>query len=293
MTDFHGIFPYLVSPIDDASGRVRERVLRDLVEHLIRCGVHGLAPLGSTGEFAYLTFEQRGEIVRIVVDAAARRIPVVAGVAAFSTFDALRQAEAFVRLGADGLILILQQMFPVPPRGIERHFRSIAEAFPETSMTLYTNPGLLGCELPLDVLDTLSHIPNVEYVKDASGNTGRILTLLNRMGERIKVFSASAHIPMLVLQLGGVGWMAGPACVMPRECVRLYDLVREGRPKEALVEQRKQWAMNEAFTKYSLAACIKIALRLQGFDVGEAIAPQEPLSPEAVEDIRRALAQLG
>lgn len=292
MTDFHGIFPYLVSPIDDATGRVRERVLRNLVEHLIQCGVHGLSPLGSTGEFAYLTFEQRGEIVRIVVDAAAKRVPVVAGAAAFSTFDALRQAEAFVKLGVDGLILILQQMFPVPPRGIERHFRSIADAFPETSMTLYTNPGVLGSDFPLDVLEALSHIPNIEYVKDASGHTGRILTLLNRMGERIKVFSASAHIPLLVLQLGGVGWMAGPACVMPRECVRLYTLARQGRMAEALAEQRRQWAMNEAFTKYSLAACVKMALRLQGFDVGDAISPQEPLPPEAVEDIRHALAQL-
>ncbi len=85
MTDFHGIFPYLVSPIDAATGRVRERALRDLVDHVIQSGVHGLSPLGSTGEFAYLTFEQRGEIVRIVVDAAAKRVPVLAGVGAFST----------------------------------------------------------------------------------------------------------------------------------------------------------------------------------------------------------------
>ena len=79
MTDFHGIFPYLVSPIDEASGRVRERVLRELVEHLIGCGVHGLSPLGSTGEFAYLAFEQRQETVRIVVDAAAGRAAIAPG----------------------------------------------------------------------------------------------------------------------------------------------------------------------------------------------------------------------
>lgn len=292
MTNFHGIFPYLVSPIDASSGRVRELVLRKLVEHLIQCGVHGLSPLGSTGEFAYLSLEQRLEIVRIVVDAAAKRVPVLAGVAAFSTNDALRQAEAFSKLGADGLILILQQMFPVPPRGVESYFRAVAESLPQTSMTLYTNPGLLGGDISMDVIEALSHIANIEYVKDASGNTGRILTMLNRMGDRIRVFSASAHIPLLVLKLGGVGWMAGPGCVMPRECVRLYTLVREGRETEALEEQRRQWAINEVFTRYALAACIKTALQLQGFDVGDAIAPQEALKPEAVEDIRRALAQL-
>lgn len=292
MTNFHGIFPYLVSPVDEATGRVRERVLRELVEHLIACGVHGLSPLGSTGEFAYLSFEQRSEIVRIVIDAAAGRVPVLAGVAAFATNDAIRQAEAHVRLGADGLILILQQMFPVPPRAVEGYFRAIAEALPQTSMTLYTNPGLLGGDVPMDVLDALSHLANIEYVKDASGNTGRILSMLNRMGARIRVFSASAHIPLLVLKLGGVGWMAGPACVMPRECVRLYDLARAGKWDEAMAEQRRQWAINEVFTRYALAACIKTALQLQGFDVGNAIAPQEALKPEAVEDIRRALAQL-
>jgi len=292
MTDFHGIFPYLVSPIDETTGRVREGVLRELVEHLIGCGVHGLSPLGSTGEFAYLSFEQRGEIVRIVIDAAAGRVPVLAGVAAFATADAIRQAEAHARLGADGLILILQQMFPVPPRGIEGYFRAVAEAMPQTSMTIYTNPGLLGGDVPIDVLDALSHLANIEYVKDASGNTGRILSMLNRMGARIRVFSASAHIPLLVLKLGGVGWMAGPACVMPRECVRLYDLARAGQWDEAMAEQRRQWAINEVFAKYALAACIKTALQLQGFDVGDAIAPQAALKPEAVEDIRRALAQL-
>ncbi len=292
MTDFRGIFPYLVSPIDETTGRVRERVLRELVEHLILSGVHGLSPLGSTGEFAYLSFAQRSEIVRIVIDAAAGRVPVLAGVAAFATDDAIRQAEAYAKLGADGMILILQQMFPVPPRGIESYFRSVAQSLPQTSMTIYTNPGLLGGDVPMDVLDALSHIPNIEYVKDASGNTGRILTMLNRMGARIKVFSASAHIPLLVLKLGGVGWMAGPGCVMPRECVRLYDLALAGEWDAAMAEQRRQWAINEVFTKYALAACIKTALQLQGFDVGDAIAPQEALKPEAVEDIRRALAQL-
>ena len=79
---------------------------------------------------------------------------------------------------------------------------------------------------------------------------------------------------------------------MPRECVRLYDLVRAQRRDEALAEQRKQRAINEVFAKYSLAACIKAALRLQGFDVGEPVAPQQPLGPEAIEDIRRAPSRL-
>src|SRR5438067_12453528 len=101
--EFRGIFPYLISPIEEDSGRVRETALRALVDHLIASGVHGLSPLGSTGEFAYLTAEQRAEIVRVVGDQAAGRVPVVPGVAAFATDDARRQAERYLALGAQGL----------------------------------------------------------------------------------------------------------------------------------------------------------------------------------------------
>ncbi len=288
---FRGIFPYIVSPIEEGSGHVKEKVLRDLVEHLIARGVHGLSPLGSTGEFAYLSFEQRKEIVRIVVDAVEGRVPVVPGVAAFSTTDALRQAEAFVDLGADGLVAILQTMYPVSRSGLEGYFRAIAECVP-CPIVLYTNPGLGTADLSPDAIEALSQVKNIRYIKDASGNTGRILSILNRVGDRMGVFAASAHIPLLVFRLGGVGWMAGPACLLPAECVMLYELAKLGNWDEALVLQRKLWPANELFLKYSLAACIKAGLRIQGFDVGGPIPPQEPLKPEAFEEIRRTLTVL-
>jgi len=291
-SDWHGIFPYLVSPIDEATGAVREGVLRALVEHLIARGVHGLTPLGSTGEFAYLTFAQKRELVRIVVEAARGRVPVVAGVAAFASRDAVDQARAFVELGADGVVAVLQRMFPLDEAGAEAYFRAVAEAVP-CPVVVYTNPGLIGGDVTPAMVERLSAVPNIEYVKDASGETGRILSILNRCGDRIKVFSASAHVPLLVFELGGVGWMAGPACILPAECVRLYDLARSGRQVEALALQRRLWRVNEVFQRYSLAACIKAALTLQGFDVGGPIAPQRPLPPAAHEETAAALRWIG
>lgn len=292
MTNFSGIFPYLVSPVDNQSGRILEQSLRRLLEHLIDSGVQGVSPLGSTGEFAYLSAAQREEIVRIVLDQTAGRVPVVAGVAAFSTHEALAQAERYARLGVDGLVLIMQKMFPVSPRGQARFFADIAGALPEISMTLYTNPSLLGGDIPMAVLDELSHIQNIEYIKDASGNTGRILTMINRFGTRMRVFSASAHIPLTVFKLGGVGWMAGPACVMPKQCVELYQLAQSDDWDQALEKQKRLWRVNEAFTRYSLAACIKGALNIQGFDVGDPIAPQQPLNADAISELREILATL-
>lgn len=103
---FHGVFPYLVSPVDSA-GVVLDAVLGDLVEHLIGQGVHGLTPLGSTGEFAYLSWEQRQRVVQVVIEATAGRVPVVAGVASTATADAVQQAQAFAQMGADGILAIM------------------------------------------------------------------------------------------------------------------------------------------------------------------------------------------
>jgi 4-hydroxy-tetrahydrodipicolinate synthase len=284
---FRGIFPYLISPIDVSTGRVREQALRALVEHLIACGVHGLSPLGSTGEFAYLTLEQRVEIVRIVVDAAADRVPVVPGVAAFATDDARRQAARYLGCGAAGLVLMLQPFFPVTLAGIERYFQTVAESV-DAPICLYANPGLT-VDLPPALVGALSHVPNIRYYKEASGNTGRILSVMNLVGDRLQMFSASAHIPLVVFQLGGVGWMAGPACLLPRECVRLWDLSQAGQWDEALRLQRRLWRINGAFQKHSLAACVKAGLQVQGFDVGDPIPPQEPLSQQVLADVRGSL----
>src|ERR1700760_3504612 len=99
MADLHGVFPYLVSPID-AVGRIKTDVLGALCDDLIKAGVHGLTPLGSTGEFAYLDAEQRSAVVQATIEAAGNRVPVVAGVAATATADAIAQAKTYQKLGA-------------------------------------------------------------------------------------------------------------------------------------------------------------------------------------------------
>src|SRR5438876_4134824 len=288
MTDFHGVFPYLVSPID-ADGTVRAGVLGRLCDDLIGAGVHGLTPLGSTGEFAYLNGAQRAAVVQTTIEAAKRRVPVVAGVASTSTSDAVAQAKAYQKLGADGILAILEAYFPLGDAQVESYFRAIADAV-DIPVVIYTNPQFQRSDLSLDVIARLAAHPRIGYIKDASTNTGRLLSIMNRCGDAIRVFSASAHIPAAVMLIGGVGWMAGPACVIPRQSVELYNLCRAQRWDEALVLQRKLWRINEAFARYNLAACIKAGLEIQGYDVGDPVPPQAALTAderEAVEAVLR------
>jgi 4-hydroxy-tetrahydrodipicolinate synthase len=287
MTDLHGVFPYLVSPVD-ADGRVKSDVLGRLVNDLIAAGVHGLTPLGSTGEFAYLSNEQRGAIVRATIEATSRRVPVIAGVASTATADAVAQARLYAKLGADGILAILESYFPLSEPQVEAYFRAIADAV-EVPVVLYTNPQFQRTDLSLDVIARLSEHPRIRYIKDASTNTGRLLSIMNRC-ERLKVFSASAHIPACVMMIGGVGWMAGPACVIPRQSVRLYELCRDGKWPQAMELQRELWRINEVFARFNLAACIKAALALQGYDVGDPIPPQRPLGAEERRVVAAALA---
>ncbi len=289
--EFRGVFPYLVSPINK-EGEVSSPVLARLCDDLIAAGVHGLTPLGSTGEFAYLSWAQRRRVVEVVVEAARRRVPVVAGVAATTTADAVRQAREYEAMGCDGILAILEAYFPLSDEAVYSYFAAVAGAV-SLPVVLYTNPNFQRSDLSLPVIERLSRVPNIRYIKDASFNTGRLLSILNKVGDRMRVFAASAHIPACVMLIGGVGWMAGPACVAPRQSVALYDACVRGDWAKAMELQRPLWALNQAFAKYNLAACIKGGLQLQGYEVGAPLPPQAPLSPEGVEDVRRALTAIG
>src|ERR1700686_736713 len=242
MTDFHGVFPYLVSPVD-ASGQIRTGVLARLCDDLIASGVHGLTPLGSTGEFAYLNNAQRAAVVQVTIEAAKGRVPVVAGVVSTATLDAVAQAKAYQKLGADGILAILEAYFPLGDAQVECYFRAIADAV-DIPVVIYTNPQFQRSDLSLDVIARLATHPRIQYIKDASTNTGRLLSIMNRCGDAMKL---------------------------------------EGK----LVR------INEAFTRYNLAACIKAGLAIQGYDVGDPVAPQAALTADERKAVEAVLREIG
>lgn len=290
MEQFYGVFPYIVSPVNK-DGTVRENVLRDLVAHLIESGVHGLTPLGSTGEFAYLTWEIRKKIVEIVVKTTSSKVPVVAGVFHTSSMEAARQAQEFEDMGVDGILAVLDTYFPLNPDQVFSYFETIAKKV-QCPVVIYNNPRFAKIDVSAETIGRLANISNVRYLKDASGNIGKLMTIINNYGSNIKVFSASATIPLFVMMMGGVGWMAGPACIIPKQSVKLYNLFKEGKWDQAIDLQKRLWQMNVAFQKYNLATCIKAGLEIQGFDVGDPVPPLTPLTDEGRQEVRRILEDL-
>jgi len=289
--EFAGIFPYLVTPVDN-SGDLKEDVLRDLVNHLISKGVHGLTPLGSTGEGTYFPWEVKNKVVEGVVRTAAGRIPVIAGVNEMTTNGAVKQAKETERLGVNGILVVLPTYFPLADQQVVEHFQNVARAV-SCPVILYTNPKFSKWDFTIPMLEELAEVPNIRYLKDASGNTGKLLSIVNALHDRIKIFSASAHIPLFVFMMGGVGWMAGPACLIPEQCVSLYMLAQEEKWEKALELQKILWSLNVAFEQYSLAACVKAGLEMQGFSVGSPIPPQRQLDEEGKKVVHQILTDIG
>lgn len=158
--ELHGVFTYLVSPTAP-DGSIKTDVLGRLCDDMIKAGVHGLTPLGSTGEFAYLGREQRAIVVKATVEATARRVPVIAGVASTSTADAVAQARAYQALGVDGILAILEAYFPVKDAQVEAYFRAIADAV-DIPVVIYTNPNFQRSDLTLDVIARLAEHPRIQ-----------------------------------------------------------------------------------------------------------------------------------
>jgi 4-hydroxy-tetrahydrodipicolinate synthase len=231
-------------------------------------------------------------VVEIVLEAADGQLPVVAGVASTTIADAVAQARDYQELGCNGILAILESYFPVTNEGVFDYFSAIASAV-TLPVVIYTNPNFQRSDLSLEVIERLSRIDNICYIKDASNNTGRLLSIINRTEGNLKIFSASAHIPVCVMMIGGVGWMAGPACVAPRQSVKLYELCSAQNWDKAMELQRALWSLNQVFAKYNLAACIKGGLELQGYRVGEPLPPQQPLSETGRAEVKAVLKNIG
>ncbi|MDH5797482.1 MAG: dihydrodipicolinate synthase family protein [Paracoccaceae bacterium] len=289
--DLRGVVPYLPTPLTP-EGVVDEAALHNLTDHLIDAGVHGLTPLGSTGEFAYLDFSAKERVVAATVQSAGGRVPVIAGVAATTIRDAVAQTRRWADLGADGILAVLEAYFPIPDAGVVDYFTAVADAS-DLPVTLYTNPNFQRSDLSLDVIEQLSHHPKILFVKDASTNTGRLLSILEKTEGRLGVFAASSHITTAVMLIGGRGWLAGPSCLIPAQSVRLFELCEAGKWEDAMELQRELWAVNRVFARFNLAGAVKAGLKLQGFDCGDPAPPQAALTSEQVAVVRRVLERVG
>jgi 4-hydroxy-tetrahydrodipicolinate synthase len=283
---WHGVFPYLVTPLDD-DGNVRTAVLGELVRRVLAAGVHGVTPLGSTGEFPYLSPRARREAIVATVEAVAGQVPVVAGVGGFTVAEAVEQARFAAEAGVDGLLLILQAYYPLDDAEVEAYVRAVAAAT-GLPICLYHHPGFCHVTMSPALVARLAQIPGVDYLKDASGGLALFVRSPELAEQGMRLFAATAGSPAAAMLLGAVGWMSGPACVFPGESVRMYELARAGRWDDAVRVERALSAVLGRFRTLGPSASVKALLRADGLDVG---VPVPPVADRAPEDAAAVLAR--
>ena len=288
-----GIIPAMVTPIDE-NGRINESSLRKLTNHLIDGGVHGLFPVGSQGEFFSLTFAQKNEAIRIVVDETRGRIPVYAGTGAVTTREAIETTKMAQDWGVSAVSVITPYFLVPSQKELIEHYKAIAKSCPDLPILLYSNPDRTQVPFPTSTLLELAAVDNIVGIKDSSGDmslTGEYIRLTR--GMNFHVLMGRDTLIYAALCYGATGSICATANVDPRVPVEIYEAFMAGDHKRALDAQYRLAPLRVAFGLGTFPVVVKEALNMIGIEAGEAIRPVGPLTPENREKLRKVISDMG
>lgn len=295
-TDFiKGVVVPIITVID-GDERIDEAGMRAQVEYCIKGGLHGILAFGSNGEFYQIEEDEMERGLKIMVDQAAGRVPVYFGIGAINTKKCVRLAKMAVANGAS-CVSVLQPMFLAPtPAELFLHFKTIAEAVPETPVLLYNNPGRVGYGLSADLVERLAHeVPNIVGMKDTSGD----ITLTEECVRRnrdvdFKVFGGKDTLLYASLCVGAVGGVCTAGNYMPGLICDVYNKYVAGDLAGSLEAQFKLNPVRLSMDAASFPVAAKDMAVLQGRQVGDPYLPSLPTAEGPVLDkIRSAMDAAG
>ena len=229
--DWQGVLPAITTPfLDDLA--VDHAALKAHVAWLAGTGSRGIVALGSLGEGATLTYEEKVAILKSCRAALGTKVPLVAGIAALSTAEAVALAKDAERAGCDGLMVLPPYVYKGDDRETETHFRAVIGAT-KLSCMLYNNPIAYGTDVTPAQLAALVRHENLHAVKESSGDIRRITLIGEELGDRLRIFVGMDDVIVEGVAAGAVGWIAGLVNALPEESVRLFELAAEGKYAEA------------------------------------------------------------
>lgn len=289
--EFKGIFPALVTPMT-AEEEIDIQTLTDFVNYQIENGVHGLIPLGSTGEYYALSDAERESVVKTTIEAADGRVPVVPGANAGSTRDVIRFAQQAESLGSAGVLLPAPYYSLPTDDELFEHFKAVNDAI-SIPIMLYNYPGRTGVDMTPDLIDRLADLANVKYVKESTGDATRVTEVIRRSGDRIKVFCGCDTLALESFMMGAVGWVSGVINILPAQHVGLFRLALEENDldaaRDAYFELLPLLALMES-GKYTQQ--VKAGCGLMGKLVGPPRGPLKPPSSEEIAVLNETLQRL-
>ena len=283
---FTGTCTAVVTPFTDRG--VNYDVLAALLDRQLAAGVEAVVLCGTTGEAAAMTEAEQLAVIRWGADYLRGRMTVIAGTGSNCTAHAVDLSRAAEEAGADAVLVVTPYYNKATPRGLILHYTAVADAV-GIPVIAYNVPSRTGVDLPLSVCEALSAHPNINGVKEASGDLAKISRILGRFGEDFHVWSGNDDQNVPILSLGGQGVISVLSNICPGEVHDMVSAAHRGDFRAAAAEQNRLMPLIDALFCEVNPIPVKAALDLLGFDVGTPRLPLCPMEPEHLSRLRAAL----
>ncbi len=288
---FKGVNTALITPFKD--GQIDRIALRDLVNWQIQQGVHGLVPVGTTGESPTLSHQEHDEVIEITVTEAAGRVPVIAGAGSNNTSEAIRLAKHAEEVGANAVLIVSPYYNKPTQQGLKAHFLSIADELSSIPLIVYDIPGRSIVSVKDELLAELAKHKNIIGIKDATGDAARPARLSNLIGDDFCQLSGDDATAFSYLASGGHGMISVVSNVAPKLYSDMYNSFCAGDIKTGMEINKKLMALHDGLFCEASPAPVKYAAERLRLCKSELRLPLVSVSDEAKKIIDKALALAG
>ncbi len=288
---FTGCGTALVTPFT-SDGSLDEPAIERLTRRQIDAGIHFLVPCGTTGESPTLSSEERQRVVRLVVEAAGGRVPVMAGAGGYDTREVIESVHAMTDAGADGILSVTPYYNKPTQEGLFQHYKAIAESS-SLPIVVYNVPGRTGCNVEPATLVRLADVPNIIGVKEASGNMAQICEVCRIVPADFLVLSGDDLIALPVMSVGGVGVISVASNEAPGELARMIEAVERNDWAEAREIHTRMLPLMAVNFVESNPIPVKAAMARMGLLEERYRLPLVPPRPESRAKVEQVLADLG
>jgi len=288
---FEGALTAMVTPFDK-EGKVDEEGLRENVRFQIKKGIHGLVPVGTTGECATLSYEEHNRVVDVVIDAAKGKVPVLAGTGSNSTWEAIMLTKHAKEVGADGALLVVPYYNKPTQAGLYQHFKRIAEEI-DIPQVIYNIPSRTAVNMLPKTMAKLAKIKNIVGVKEASGNLEQVARIIELAGKELSVVSGDDSLTLQIMKLGGVGIISVASNLVPDKVTKMVNSFRSGDVKAAERINDELAPLFKALFIETNPGPVKMAMNWMGMAAGGLRLPLVELEPENQEKLREVLTDMG
>lgn len=287
---FEGSIVAMVTPFRD--GKVDEVKIRELVEFHVKNGTDAIVPCGTTGESPTLSHTEHKRVVEVTIEAAAGRIPVVAGTGSNSTAEAIELTQHAKQAGADGVLMVCPYYNKPTQAGLVAHYKAVAAAV-DIPIIMYNIPGRTGVNMLTETVAALAGLPNIVGMKEASGSLEQMTEVISLCGDRLTVVSGDDTLTLPLMAVGGKGVISVVANIVPKETAEMTRAALNGDWKRAKELHLRLFPLCKAMFYETNPIPVKTAMQLLGRLNGELRLPLCPMSQANRDKLQKALQAYG